>query len=81
MRPITCCRYFVAFSFDTTIGLLLTIGLHRAALRGAYWFGARCGPRYGEASAVAVPPGSSGGDAGAGGRWFEVLQACGNYGG
>ena len=64
---------------DTTIGLLLTIGLHKAALRGARWFGERYGQRYGGSGAL--EPVSGGAANLAHERWFEAMQQCGNYGG
>ena len=70
---------------DTTLGLLLTIGLHKAALRGAAWYGRRAAERLGSEElqpAVGLNgDGSSGSTDALGDRWFEVLQACGNYGG
>lgn len=34
-RSTGCCRYFVAFSFDTTLGVALAIGLHSLAVKAA----------------------------------------------
>ena len=73
---------------DTTLGLLLTIALHKAALRGAAWYGRRAAERVAsEELQPAVAPsgdadgsGNSPGSSALGDRWFEVLQACGNYG-
>lgn len=76
----------MAFSFDTTLGLALTIALHRAALAGARRFGARraaSGHALAPSAAQdkAGTPAPPGGDAAAGGAaCWEVLQACGDYG-
>ena len=76
----------MAFSFDTTLGLALTIGLHRAALAGARWYGARRGGSAGAAHAhsgadEAGEPAAPGGSASAAATpWWQVLQACGSYG-
>ncbi|PRW61104.1 hypothetical protein C2E21_0645 [Chlorella sorokiniana] len=79
-----CAWYFMAFTFDTTLGLLLTILLHKAALRCAAWYGRRAAQRLGSEElqpVVGLSSGSSAGSSGTSGdRWFEVLQACGNYG-
>lgn len=63
-----CSWYFVAFTFDTTLGLALTIGLHKAALRLARWWGERrakhSSPEVALALALApMVPGEEGGDA------------------
>ncbi|PRW61577.1 hypothetical protein C2E21_0672 [Chlorella sorokiniana] len=77
-----CSWYFVAFTFDTTLGLLLTIGLHKAALRGAAWYGRRAAQRLGsdELQPAVGLSGNASGSGTLGDRWFEVLQTCGNYG-
>lgn len=87
-----CSWYFVAFTFDTTIGLLLTIGLHKAALRGARWWGERGTRQRGDAAQALAPAWEEeGGSEGAGSMyapptaaasapWHTVLQECGNYG-
>ena len=67
---------------DTTIGRLLTLGLHKGELRAAGWYGERFGrPQAGAADALvdeaAVPDLSQP----AKDRWFDVLQQCGKYGG
>lgn len=62
---------------DTTLGLLFTIGLHKAALRGARWYSERQALRSG---ATMQPTGPEGTAAPQGSGWADVLQACGNYG-
>ncbi|KAL4452727.1 hypothetical protein ABPG75_008389 [Micractinium tetrahymenae] len=49
-----CSWYFVAFTFDTTIGLALTIGLHKTALRVARWWGERRARRASPEAALAL---------------------------
>ncbi|KAI7837995.1 hypothetical protein COHA_008177 [Chlorella ohadii] len=80
-----CSWYFMAFTFDTTLGLLFTILLHKAALAGAAWYGRREAQRLGSEELQPAMWPSSSGDGGSsssnlGDRWFEVLQACGHYG-
>ncbi|PSC74764.1 GUCD1 isoform X2 [Micractinium conductrix] len=80
-----CSWYFWAFTFDTTIGLALTIGLHKAALRGALWWGERTARRQGDAARALAEDGSEGGGSegaasAAGGPWWKVLLDCGSYG-
>ena len=70
---------------DTTIGLALTIGLHKAALRGALWWGERTARRQGDAARALAEDGSEGGGSegaasAAGGPWWKVLLDCGSYG-
>ena len=74
-----CPRTPTSARADTTIGLILTIGLHKAALRGAGWYGERYGQRYGGSGAL--EPVACGAANPAHERWFEAMQLCGNYGG
>lgn len=60
---------------DTTIGLLLTISFHKAALWGARLYGERYRPPYQEA----LPPDGSAAAAAAE-PWYISLQLCGSYG-
>ena len=62
-----CAWYFVAYTFDTTLGLLLTVLLHKAILRLARCWKKRHG----------LPKGA-GGEAEA---WYDIIALCGNYGG
>lgn len=77
-----CGWYAVAFVFDTTVGLLLTICLHKAALRAAHWYGERHSQRYGQPLQLETADGGGGTTvaAAAGEPWFAALQLCGNYG-
>ena len=76
--PSPRCRHRTA---DTTLGLLLTIALHTAALQAAAWYGRRAGTQPSGGVPQAAEEAGSATDGGAlGSRWFEVLQACGNYG-
>lgn len=67
---------------DTTVGLLLTICLHKAALRAAHWYGERHSQRYGQPLQLETADGGGGTTvaAAAGEPWFAALQLCGNYG-
>lgn len=72
---------------DTTIGLLLTILLHRGVLRATAWYAQRQQPPYEAADQAEEGPGESfqGGtvSAAAAARepWTAALLLCGNYGG
>lgn len=63
-----CAFYFFAYTFDTSLGVLLTILLHRGALHIAVLFQQRKGSSSGLAagSTLAEP-------------WYEALLQCGNY--
>jgi len=60
-----CAWYFVAYSFDTTLGVSLAIGLHAAAVRWAR-------ARQAAAAAAADPPAKH--------SWAVTIAACGDYG-
>ncbi len=67
---------------DTTIGLLLTIGLHKAALRAACWYGKWHSQQYGlsKQSKVVQEGDMPVATADARERWFTAMQLCGHYG-
>ncbi|GAB4815021.1 hypothetical protein N2152v2_002067 [Parachlorella kessleri] len=59
-----CAWYFVAYTFDTTLGLLLTIVFHKTILKFA-----KCWKkRYGLPKATVSE------------SWYDVVALCGNYG-
>lgn len=72
-----CAWYFVAFSFDTSLGLGLAISLHRAALRGAAWWEER--QRHAGSTASYTRHGGLGGGSLVE-PWYEALRHCGDYG-
>ena len=59
-----CAWYFVAYSFDTTLGVTLAISLHNAAVRGAL--------RLQDGGVAAEPSGFR--------EWAAVIANCGEYG-
>lgn len=78
-----CAWYFVAYTFDTTIGVLLTILLHKATLRmvAAYQ---QCSGRGGDkGSGTGADCDVAAAEAGPVPRaetWYDTLLECGNYG-
>lgn len=66
-----CSWYFVAFTVDTTAGVLFTIALHSAALRLAEWHSAGVHrPLESDSTPVGVENEP----------WSAAIAACGSYG-
>lgn len=71
-RSSECAWYFVAYTFDTTFGLLLTISSHNAVIKGARCY-LRCLHDEGlPAKSVEAHSLSA--------RYFTAIAMCGNYG-
>lgn len=87
-----CAWYFVAYTFDTTLGLLLTLAFHRAVLKLAKLWKKRYGSKAAAGSSSSYSPGdvgsppASGANAGSGGHapseehWYDIVALCGQYG-
>lgn len=59
-----CAWYFVAYTFDTTLGLGLTVAFHKTVIRFAKCWKKRHAARLTVSSD----------------RWFDIVAQCGDYG-